>query len=72
MGFKVTYLNVDKEGLINFDEFESASSDKTILVSIIHANNEIGTIQDIERIGQLCKEKEILSHFFYFGAAFRY
>lgn len=61
-GAKVTYLNVDKEGFINLDELKKAITDKTIVVSIIHGNNEIGTIQDIEAIGKICNEKNVLLH----------
>jgi len=61
-GFKVTYLDVDKEGFIDIEQLKKEITDKTILVSIIHANNEIGTIQDIEPIGKLCKEKNICFH----------
>ena len=61
-GFKVTWLNVDKEGLINLEELKKSITDKTILVSIIHGNNEIGTIQDIEAIGKICKEKNVYFH----------
>jgi cysteine desulfurase len=61
-GAKVTYLNVDKEGFINLDELKKAITDKTIVVSIIHGNNEIGTIQDLEAIGKICKEKNVLLH----------
>ena len=61
-GFKVTYLDVDKFGLIKSDQLKKAITKKTILVSIMHANNEIGTIQDIESIGNICKEKNIYFH----------
>ena len=61
-GFSVTYLNVDKEGFIDLEELKNAITDKTILVSIIHANNEIGVIEPIEEIGNICKEKNILFH----------
>ena len=54
-GFKVTWLDVDKEGFVNLEQLKKEINDKTILVSIIHANNEIGTIQDIEAIGTICK-----------------
>lgn len=60
--FKVTYLNVDKEGLVKLDELKKAITSKTILVTIMHANNEIGTIQQIEEIGKICKEKNIFFH----------
>jgi len=49
----VTYIDVDESGLINPKDVESAITDKTILVSIMHANNEVGTMQDIEQIGEI-------------------
>ncbi|MBN1628092.1 MAG: cysteine desulfurase [Deltaproteobacteria bacterium] len=61
-GFKVTYLNVDGDGLINIDELRDSISDETILVSIQHANQEIGTIQDIDGISNICREKGTLFH----------
>ncbi len=61
-GAKVTYLDVDREGFVNIEDIKKEITDKTFLVSIIHGNNEIGTIQDIEEIGKLCKEKNILFH----------
>ncbi len=61
-GFKVTYLNVDKQGFIDLDELKKAITKNTILVSIIHGNNEIGTIQDIKAISNICHEKEVLFH----------
>ncbi|MEP7145848.1 MAG: IscS subfamily cysteine desulfurase, partial [bacterium] len=61
-GFYVTYLKVDECGLINTEELRSAINDKTILVSIMAANNEIGTIQPIEEIGKICKESGVLFH----------
>ncbi len=61
-GVKVTYLDVDKEGFINLEDLKKTITDKTILVTIIHGNNEIGTIQDLESIGKICKEKNILFH----------
>ncbi|MCW8965937.1 MAG: cysteine desulfurase [Candidatus Pacearchaeota archaeon] len=61
-GANVTYLNVDKEGFVDLEELENAITDKTIVVSIIHGNNEIGTIQDLEKIGKICKEKNVLFH----------
>jgi cysteine desulfurase len=61
-GFKVTYLAPDSEGLINLDELKKAISDETILVSIQHANQEIGTVQDIGRIGGICREKGVIFH----------
>ncbi|MBW2964081.1 cysteine desulfurase, partial [Candidatus Woesearchaeota archaeon] len=61
-GFSVSYLGVDKEGFVDLDELRSAITDKTILVSIIHGNNEIGTVQDLDGIGDICKEKGIIFH----------
>lgn len=61
-GFEVTYLNVDEEGFIDLKELEEAITDKTILVSIMFANNEIGTIQPIKEIGTICREKKVLFH----------
>ena len=61
-GAKVTYLEVDKEGFVNLYDIENAITDKTFLVTIIHANNEIGTIQNLEEIGKICKQKNVLFH----------
>ncbi|GAB6169953.1 cysteine desulfurase NifS [Clostridium carnis] len=61
-GFEVTYLNVDKEGFIDLEELKNAITDKTILVSIMFANNEIGTIQPVKEIGAICREKKIFFH----------
>jgi cysteine desulfurase len=61
-GFEVTYLPVDQDGFIKVEDLEAAITDKTILVSIMFANNEIGTIQPIKEIGKLCREKKVLFH----------
>lgn len=61
-GFRVTYLPVDKFGFINIDDLKDAITDKTILVSVMFANNEIGTIEPIKEIGAICREKKILFH----------
>lgn len=61
-GIKVTYLPVDKYGLIDLNQLAESITDKTILVSIMYANNEIGTVQPIEEIGKLCHEKGVLFH----------
>lgn len=61
-GCKVTYLDVDSEGFINLDDLRNAITDETILVSIMFANNEIGTIQPIKEIGAICKERGVLFH----------
>ena len=60
--FRVTYLDVDGEGFVNPDSLRDYISDETILVSIQHANQEIGTIQDIAVIGDICREKGTLFH----------
>jgi cysteine desulfurase len=61
-GFAVTYLPTDKEGLVNPDDVAKAITKDTILVSIMHANNEIGTIEPIEEIAKITKEKGVLFH----------
>ncbi len=61
-GFKVTYLPVGSDGLISPDDVKNAMTDKTILVSVMMANNEIGVIQPIAEIGKVCKERGILFH----------
>ncbi len=61
-GFKITYVGVDKEGLVSPEDIKKAITDKTILVSIMHANNEIGVIQPIAEIGKIVKEKGIYFH----------
>lgn len=61
-GFKVTYLNVDKNGLINIDELRNSITDKTILISVMYANNEIGTIEPIKEIAEIAHEKNIIFH----------
>ena len=61
-GFHVTYLDVDGEGFVDIDQLRDSITDETILVSIQHANQEIGTMQDIESIGQLCREKGVIFH----------
>ncbi|MBB4078969.1 cysteine desulfurase [Lewinella aquimaris] len=60
MGGSVTYLNVDREGLINLEELEAAITDKTVLVSIMWANNETGVIQDMKAIGEICAKHGVL------------
>lgn len=62
IGFTITYLKVDKYGLIDLEELKSSINDKTILVSIMFANNEIGTVQPAEEIGKICKDKGVLFH----------
>lgn len=61
-GFNVTYLPVDKYGFVSLEDIRKSINEKTILVSIMFANNEIGTIEPIRDIGKLCKEKEIIFH----------
>lgn len=61
-GFEVTYLKVDEDGLIDLEELKSAIKDTTILISIMLANNEIGTIQPIKEIGEIAREKKIIFH----------
>ena len=61
-GFEITYLNVDNDGLISLQELEEAITNKTILISIMFANNEIGTIQPIKEIGQIAKKHNIYFH----------
>ncbi len=61
-GFSVTYLGVDSKGLIDPEKLRDLITDKTILVSIQHANQEIGTIQDIEAIGRICGKSGVLFH----------
>jgi len=61
-GFRITYLKVDREGFIDLEQLKREITDKTILVTIMHANNEIGTIEDIGAIGRICKEKGVLFH----------
>jgi cysteine desulfurase len=61
-GIKVTYLPVDKYGMVNPDDVQNAITDKTILISIMMANNEIGTINPIKEIGKIAKEKGVLFH----------
>lgn len=61
-GFKVTYLPVDSEGLVNVKDVENAITPHTLVVSIMHANNEIGTIQNISEIGRICRRKNVLFH----------
>ncbi len=62
IGCKVTYLPVDEFGLINLEELKSAITDDTVLISIMFANNEIGTIQNIAEIGKIAHEHDVLFH----------
>lgn len=61
-GFEVTYLPVDEYGRVSPSDVEKAITDKTILVSIMFANNEIGTIEPIKEIGRICREKRVFFH----------
>ena len=61
-GFEVTYIDVDGRGFVDMDQLESSMREDTILVSIQHANQEIGTLQNIEAIGSLCAQNEVLFH----------
>ncbi len=61
-GFEVTYLDPETNGLIDLNKLAAAMRDDTILVSIMHVNNEIGVIQDIAEIGELCRSRKIIFH----------
>jgi len=61
-GFEVTYLDVDEEGSIRLEELKNAIKPSTILVTIMTANNEIGTVQPIKEIGAICKERKVFFH----------
>ena len=61
-GFEITYLDVDEEGIINLQELNDAITDNTILISIMFANNEIGTIEPIKEISKIAKKKGIVFH----------
>ena len=61
-GFSVTYINVVKDGIINLNELEKAIRRDTILISVMYANNEIGTIQPIDEIGRIARSRNIIFH----------
>jgi cysteine desulfurase len=61
-GYRVTYMPVQKDGLIDLEDLKRAMDDKTILVSIMYANNEIGVIQPVTEIGKLCHERGVIFH----------
>jgi len=61
-GFNVTYIGVDKQGVVSAENIKNAITDKTILISVMHANNEIGSIQPIAEIGKIAKQKGIYFH----------
>ncbi|MDO4771975.1 MAG: cysteine desulfurase family protein [Bacillota bacterium] len=62
LGYELTYLSVDEHGLISLEELRDCIREDTILVSVIFVNNEIGTVQDIQAIGNLCRERKVLFH----------
>ncbi|HBQ99138.1 MULTISPECIES: IscS subfamily cysteine desulfurase [unclassified Roseofilum] len=62
LGFEVTYLGVNEQGLINLEELRSAIREDTLLVSVMAANNEIGVIQPLADIGQICRDRQVLFH----------
>ena len=61
-GFEVTYLPVNSDGLLDIDQFKAALRPDTILASVMYVNNEIGVIQDIPALGEICREKGIIFH----------
>lgn len=61
-GFEVTVLNVDKNGVVDLEQLKSAIKDETILISVMYANNEVGTVEPIEEIAKIAKENKILFH----------
>lgn len=61
-GFEITYVGVDKYGIVDLDELKDAITDKTILITIMHANNEIGTIEPISEMAKIAKEKGMYFH----------
>lgn len=61
-GFEVTYLPVDRYGIVDLEALERAITPRTILITIMHANNEVGTIQPVEEIGRIAKEKGVIFH----------
>ena len=61
-GARVTYLDVKKDGMVDLDQLKAAITDKTVLVSIMLANNEIGTVQPVNEIGAICRERGVLFH----------
>jgi len=62
IGYKVTYLKINKLGELNLEDLKKAINSKTFLISIMHVNNEIGTIHPIKQIGEICKKKKIFFH----------
>lgn len=61
-GYEVTYVPVDEFGVLKLDALEAALRPDTVLVSVMHANNELGTLQPVEAIGKICRERDILFH----------
>jgi cysteine desulfurase len=61
-GFEVTYLDPEENGLLDIEKLKAATTDQTILISVMHVNNEIGVIQDIEAIGEFARERGIIFH----------
>jgi cysteine desulfurase len=61
-GYKITYLPLDKSGIVNINDVEKAITDKTILISLMHANNEIGVLNPVTEIGKLAKQRGIIFH----------
>src|SRR6059036_736803 len=61
-GYRITFLPVDNKGLVNLDDLRKAITDKTIIISIMTANNEVGVIQDIKAIGKIARERGVLFH----------
>lgn len=61
-GFKVTYLDVDEYGMVDQDHLKNSITDDTILVSVQHSNQEIGSLQDIKTIGEICRERGVIFH----------
>lgn len=61
-GFDVTYMDVKSDGLLDLDALQAAMRDDTILVSVMHVNNETGVVQDIDAIGEMCRERKIVFH----------
>ncbi len=61
-GFEVTYLDVEPNGLLDPEKFRGALREETVLASVMHVNNEIGVIQDIAALGEICREKKVVFH----------
>ena len=62
LGFDITYIDVDNNGIVNLEQIKNSITDKTILISVMFANNEIGTIEPIKQIAKMAKEKNIIFH----------